>query len=238
MKADKQIINAYLLVFIGALVLAGLLLVLALGWGGRLWFRCLSRIQDQFANILAIVQFLHGFSHIFNGPCRIDVSLDFAILPQAEHLLHMATHIFAAVLLVQQMTQIETGDALVLVEQFDWRHLVDLPPGTSDAEVALGFAGDHAGRSIQHVLAHWFQDAVATVAFFTAQAIQHHIDAIRRNLTHLVEVVRTTLQQMSNQASLLDGLMLVLRCNTKQGYIANILAQLSNGLTLINNKSK
>jgi hypothetical protein len=102
-------------------------------------------------------------SYILEGPGGVDDGLDLSILVHGEDVVDDVLYVDRAVLLVQQVTQVEAGEGLVLVEELDRRDFVDLPPliereivisdkkfhenklktyRASNAEEALGFAGD------------------------------------------------------------------------------------------------
>lgn len=67
-------------------------------------------------------------TYVFKGPGGIDEWLDLSFAPQREHALDGAAHVVSAAMLEQQVAQVQTGQALVLVEKLDGRHLVYLPP--------------------------------------------------------------------------------------------------------------
>jgi hypothetical protein len=102
--------------------------------------------------------------YIFESPNRVDDRLDFSVFEKSEDFADDVLNVCRAVLLVQQVTQIETGEGLVFVEELDWGDFVDLPPlrkekksylrlcgnqcrnyRTRNAEEAFGFARDDVG---------------------------------------------------------------------------------------------
>lgn len=103
--------------------------------------------------------------YIFESPNGVDDGLDLAVLEHGKDLAHDVLDVGRAVLLVQQVAQVEAGEGLVFVEQLDGRDFVDLPPlrrekksflpaqrgneirnyRTSNAEETFGLARDHVG---------------------------------------------------------------------------------------------
>lgn len=119
------------------------------------------------------------------------------------------------------MAQIESSQALVLVEEFNGRDLVHLPPRTGHTEETLCLAGDHVRGSVEDVLAHGLQQVVAAIALLAAQRVQDDVHALGVHLAHLVHVVGTTLQQMIDLAGGGQSLVLVLGAHTKDFDVVN-----------------
>jgi len=67
-------------------------------------------------------------TYIFQSPSWVHNRLNLAFFPEIEHGFHDAFGIGGTILLVQQVAQIQARECLVLIKQFDWRHLVYLPP--------------------------------------------------------------------------------------------------------------
>lgn len=66
--------------------------------------------------------------YIFERPNGVDDGLDLSVFEQSKDFVDDVLHVSRAVLLVQQVAQVEAREGLVLVEQLDRRDFVDLPP--------------------------------------------------------------------------------------------------------------
>lgn len=70
----------------------------------------------------------HIVTYILKRPGGVNERLDLALSPEREHGVDGAAHVVSAAVLEQQVPQVQTRQALVLVEQLDRGHLVHLPP--------------------------------------------------------------------------------------------------------------
>lgn len=72
--------------------------------------------------------FLVCATYVFERPGGVDQWLDLALAPQSEHALNGAAHVLGTAVLEQQVPQVQTREAFVLIEELDWGDLVYLPP--------------------------------------------------------------------------------------------------------------
>lgn len=87
-----------------------------------------NQIHEGYIAIGSAGCLLRKATHVLQRPGGVDQRLDLALGPQREHAVHGAAHVVGAPVLEQQVSQVQTGQTLVLVEQLDGRHLVHLPP--------------------------------------------------------------------------------------------------------------
>lgn len=71
-------------------------------------------------------------TYVLKRPSGVDERLHFALTPKWEDILDGAAHVISASVLEQQMSQVQSRQALVLVEKLDRRYLVHLPPLLKD----------------------------------------------------------------------------------------------------------
>lgn len=126
----------------------------------------------------------------------------------------------------------------------------------SNAEEALGLSGDNVGRTVKDVLAHGFQQSVASVAFFSAQAVHNHIDTLGcdpekvqlesgyksaldfqlpNSLSDFIDVV-CSVDEVIDQSGGGQSFVLTLGAHTEDGHIRDGTCQLNDGLTLLMKK--
>ena len=66
--------------------------------------------------------------YILKSPGGVNDGLDLSVLEQRVNFADDIFDVFWSILLVEQVTQVETSESFVLVEKFDRRNFVDLPP--------------------------------------------------------------------------------------------------------------